>query len=72
MADEDGRPMNDPMNEGRSPYEPGQFVCHPGEPDWGMGQVQSVVGHRITVNFEGAGKVLVNTALVTLDILDSP
>ncbi len=47
-------------------YEPGQLVRHPGQPDWGLGQVQSVVGPRVTVNFENAGKVLVNTASVSL------
>ena len=50
--------------------EPGQRVRHPGRPDWGIGQVQSAVGDRITVNFEHAGKVLVNAAVVALDILD--
>ncbi len=49
--------------------EPGMRVIHPGRPDWGHGQVQSVVGDRITVNFEHAGKVLVNNALIALDIL---
>lgn len=51
--------------------EPGQRVLHPDRPDWGVGQVQSVVGDRVTVNFEHAGKVLVNTAVVALDILDA-
>lgn len=50
--------------------EPGQRVRHPGRPDWGVGQVQSVVGDRVTVNFEHAGKVLVNAAVVPLDPLD--
>ena len=50
--------------------EPGQFVRHPGQPDWGEGQVQSVVGERVTVNFEHAGKVLINTAVVALDLLE--
>jgi transcription elongation factor GreA-like protein len=49
------------------PLEPGMRVRHPGQPDWGIGQVQSVVGHRVTVNFENAGKVLVNTAIVALE-----
>ena len=31
---------------------PGMIVRHPGEPDWGLGQVQSVIGNRVTVNFE--------------------
>jgi FKBP-type peptidyl-prolyl cis-trans isomerase 2 len=47
--------------------EPGMRVRHPGQPDWGIGQVQSVVGERITVNFEHAGKVLINARLVDLD-----
>lgn len=46
---------------------PGMRVRHPGEPDWGLGQVQSVVGDRITVNFEHAGKRLINGAIVQLD-----
>ena len=48
-------------------FEPGQFVRHPQRLDWGIGQVQSAIGARVTVNFEHAGKVLVNAASVTLD-----
>lgn len=33
-----------------------------GAPDWGLGQVQAVVGTRVTVNFEHAGKRLINIA----------
>jgi transcription elongation factor GreA-like protein len=47
--------------------EPGQRVRHPARPDWGVGQVQSVIGNRVTVNFENAGKVLVNIAVVDLE-----
>ena len=53
----------------RSMIEPGQWVRHPGRPEWGDGQVQSAIGSRITVNFENQGKVLINAALVDLDIL---
>ena len=42
----------------------------PSRPDWGSGQVQSVAGNRITVNFEHAGKVLINAAVVDLEILE--
>lgn len=45
-------------------------VCHPQQPDWGIGQVQSVIGARVTVNFEHRGKVLVNAAVIDLEILD--
>lgn len=53
--------------------EPGDFVTHPNEPDWGLGQVQSVIGHRVTVNFEHQGKVLIDTRNIDLapaDIAD--
>lgn len=50
--------------------EPGQFVRHPLQPDWGVGQIQSVVGDRVTVNFEHRGKVLVNVALAPLTVVE--
>ncbi|SDG01064.1 MULTISPECIES: DUF3553 domain-containing protein [Thalassobaculum] len=40
---------------------PGGYVRLEGRPDWGLGQIQSVVGSRVTVNFEHAGKQLINT-----------
>ena len=46
--------------------EPGLFVRHPECPDWGLGQIQSVAGSRVTVTFEHAGKVLINAAVVAL------
>jgi transcription elongation factor GreA-like protein len=48
---------------------PGAMVRHPTQPDWGVGQVQSVIGERVTVNFEDRGKVLVNTAVVELEVV---
>lgn len=45
---------------------PGNFVRHPDQPDWGIGQVQSVVGGRATVNFQHAGKRTIVLARVTL------
>ena len=47
--------------------EPGQWVRHPGQPDWGLGQVQSAIGDRVTVNFEHAGKCLINARVVALE-----
>lgn len=46
--------------------EPGNLVRHPARPDWGLGQVQSVIGRRITVNFEHAGKVVIDASRVLL------
>lgn len=46
--------------------EPGMIVRHPDQPDWGLGQVQSNVGNRITVNFENAGKVVIDGRIIQL------
>lgn len=52
---------------------PGVRVRHPSEPGWGIGQVQSAVGDRVIVNFENAGKMLINIAVVALiPIADEP
>jgi len=49
---------------------PGSLVRHPNEPDWGVGQVQSVVGLKVTVNFENAGKRVINTDMIELILID--
>ena len=49
---------------------PGALVRHPTEPDWGVGHVQSVIGDRVTVNFEDRGKVLINAAVVELEVVE--
>jgi hypothetical protein len=47
---------------------PGALVRHPEEPEWGLGQIQTVIGNRVTVNFEHRGKVLINADVVELDL----
>lgn len=49
---------------------PGTMVRHPTEHDWGVGQVQSAIGTRVTVNFENRGKVLIDSAKILLDIVE--
>ncbi|GAB1480524.1 MAG: DUF3553 domain-containing protein [Rhodobacteraceae bacterium] len=46
--------------------EPGMLVRHPDRPDWGLGQVQSNINGRVTVNFEHAGKVVIDARQVPL------
>jgi hypothetical protein len=46
---------------------PGMYVRHPDRPDWGLGQVQSNIGDRITVNFQNQGKVLIDGTRIALD-----
>ena len=50
---------------------PGARVRHPAEPEWGIGHVQSVVGDRITVNFEDRGKVVINGGVISLEVVDT-
>jgi len=51
---------------GNGLLSPGDFVRHAGQPDWGLGQIQSMIGHRITVNFENAGKVVIDGNVIEL------
>ena len=46
--------------------EPGMLVRHPEQPDWGLGQVQSNIDNKVTVNFEHAGKVVIDMRHVFL------
>lgn len=48
------------------PFEPGAFVRHPQQPDWGLGQIQSAIGARVTVNFQHAGKRTIDVRAVAL------
>ena len=48
---------------------PGAQVRNPARPDWGLGQVQSAVGSRVTVNFEHAGKQALDTRHVSLELV---
>lgn len=45
---------------------PGDYVRHPDKPEWGLGQVQSAIGNRVTVNFEHAGKLLIDVGTIEL------
>lgn len=49
---------------------PGALVRHPDQPDWGIGQVQSVIGQRVTVSFEECGKVVIDAAVIELEVIE--
>lgn len=51
---------------------PGAFVRHPSETEWGIGQVQSVDGARVTANFEHAGKQVMDARMVDLIVIFDP
>ena len=48
-------------------YEPGDFVINPRNKSWGTGQIQSVINNKITVNFENAGKKVINCKEIILE-----
>jgi hypothetical protein len=54
----------------RSEFEPGSYVRHPKKPEWGLGQVQTAIGPKVTVMFEHAGKVVVDTDIAPLNRAD--
>ena len=43
--------------------EPGNFVLNPSEKSWGVGQVQSIIKNKATVNFENIGKQVIEVKL---------
>ena len=47
-------------------WEPGNLVEHPQHPEWGIGQVQSVINAKVTVNFREAGKLVIDISCVDL------
>jgi len=51
-------------------FTPGTLVRNPDQPEWGLGQIQSAVGHRVTANFEHAGKLSLNVAVVKLIVVE--
>ena len=48
-------------------YEPGDFVKNPKNKDWGIGQIQSIINDKVTVNFENSGKKVINAKEVVLE-----
>ena len=47
-------------------YEPGEKVINPLNKDWGIGQVQSIINGKVTVNFENVGKKVINADNIEL------
>jgi len=48
-------------------FTPGDYVINPLQKDWGIGQVQSIIKNKITVNFQNQGKQVINGEIVTLE-----
>ena len=48
-------------------FEPGDKVVNPKQKDWGIGQVQSIIKGKVTVNFENVGKKVINCKNIELE-----
>ena len=48
-------------------YEPGDFVINPKNKDWGIGQIQTIIKNKVTVNFENVGKKVINSKKIILE-----
>ncbi len=51
-------------------FEPGDKVFNPKNKDWGIGQVQSIINEKITVNFQNVGKKVINSNYIELKKID--
>ena len=47
--------------------EPGDFVINPKNKEWGIGQIQSVIKNKITVNFQNKGKQVIDLDVIILE-----
>ena len=52
-------------------FEPGDRVINPIKKEWGIGQVQTNINGKITVNFENVGKKVINSIHIKLEKLRS-
>ena len=48
-------------------YEPGDYVVNPSNKSWGIGQIQSIINNKVTVNFENVGKKVINSNEIILE-----
>jgi len=51
-------------------FEPGDLVINPNNKQWGIGQIQSIIKNKVTVNFENAGKKVINSIEIALERID--
>ena len=47
--------------------EPGDFVINTNNNGWGIGQIQSIIKNKITVNFQNNGKQVIDLNYVKLE-----
>ena len=47
--------------------EPGDYVINPLNKEWGIGQVQSIIRNKATINFQNVGKQVINLDNINLE-----
>ena len=52
-------------------FDPGDKVINPINKEWGIGQVQSIINGKVTVNFENVGKKVINANNIELERIDN-
>ncbi len=52
-------------------FGPGDKVVNPSNKNWGIGQVQSIINEKVTVNFENVGKKVININNVGLEKINN-
>ena len=57
------------VEESRMDLTPGSYVINKNNNEWGIGQIQSSIDNKITVNFENVGKKVININKINLEVV---
>ena len=49
---------------------PGVYVINKENIGWGIGQVQSSINNKITINFENVGKKVIDNKKINLEVIN--
>jgi len=52
-------------------FTPGALVICPSQPSWGIGQVQSCINGKITINFENVGKKVIDLMVINIELIEN-
>ena len=56
--------------ENRMDLTPGNYVINKNNNEWGIGQIQSSIDNKVTVNFENVGKKVINISEINLEVIN--
>ena len=56
--------------ENLSELIPGAYVLIEKNKEWGIGQIQSCIENKVTINFEHVGKKVINTDIIEIKVID--